>query len=401
MNILIYIPDLKKEHVGGVWQYSAALIKILASDHTNKYFIFHNADNPEILNLVHSFPHLTIVKSSHVHAKSNYAAKVRRNLHKTAARLYMTKTYMQPTLVDLICTQYKIDIIHSPIQYIPLSKTAKLITTLHDVQEIHFPEHFLAEERAYRANAYLDFVRRADAIIVSYGHIKDDLIKYFQVPASKISVILLDMQKLWFERLIGNGIYDIGAMKFPAKFLLYPANVWKHKNHLRLVEAVWLAREKYDVPINLICTGGNKEKCFEEVDLFIKEKKLESNVQFTGAISEEILYTLYKTCRGVVIPTMYEAGSFPLIESIMLNAAVICSNVTSLPDTIGSDEFLFDPTNVEDMAAQMIKLWTDDSFRQRNIANVKQQEQVIRNNHSLEKLQHLYSSLNDQSAEKN
>ena len=73
----------------------------------------------------------------------------------------------------------------------------------------------------------------------------------------------------------------------------------------------------------------------------------------------------------MVIPTLYEAGSGPLYEAMRYSSPVICSNITSLPETIGNDKFIFDPNSVNEMTALIKKMLTDDGFRKENLDNSK------------------------------
>ena len=282
-----------------------------------------------------------------------------------------------------------------PHKYIPHSRKAKLIVTLHDVQELHFPENFSPEERAYRATTYLALLRKADQVIVSYEHIKKDLIKYFNINSKKINVLLLNMINLWIDKFLGKDIVDVTPLGLPESFLLYPANTWLHKNHLRLMYAIAEAKEKHDIKINIVCTG-HKNEHFREIENLVTQLNIADQVFFTGVVEEKVLYSLYKTCRGVIIPTTYEAGSFPLYESILLNIPVVCSNVTSLPETIGQNEFVFDPFKVEEITNLMIKLWNDNIFRAKNEKHVKEWSSTLyTKDNFLSKLTGLYNSLNE------
>lgn len=393
MNILIYIPGLTQEH-GGIKQYSIGLLKLCANDITNNYFIYYNNNDPEVLSAIENNPSLKRIQDSDmIIKKENYIVRKAKGVKNRIIRKFgISNQKDKLPVIDILCIQYQIDIIHCPNQYLPPTKIAKLITTLHDVQEIHFPEYFSAEERANRSNAYLDFLRRADFVIVSYEHVKKDLIKYFNVPKEKISTLLLKMQSLWFERLSEKDIIDLSELGLPEIFLLYPANTWQHKNHLRLIEAVSIAKEKHHVKINLVCTG-HKNEHFEKIEKLLVKLNLQDQVLFTGIVDETALYSLYKTCSAVIIPTAYEAGSFPLYESILMNVPVICSNVTSLPETIGSDEFVFDPFDIEDIAEKMIKIWNDENYKNDNLRQLMAQVKVISENNPLPVLQEIYASL--------
>ena len=122
---------------------------------------------------------------------------------------------------------------------------------------------------------------------------------------------------------------------------------------------------------------------------------LNNQVKFLGLVSEEVLYSLYKNTTGVVIPTLYEAGSFPLIESIYLGRPVICSNVTSLPETIGDPRFMFDPTKINDIQEKVRMLWSDESFALAAAANASNQKRKFDSLNSLNKIKNVYSMLSN------
>ena len=88
-------------------------------------------------------------------------------------------------------------------------------------------------------------------------------------------------------------------------------------------------------------------------------------------LPETELYWLYKNCSLVVVTTLYEAGSFPLLEAMSLNVPVICSSVTSLPETIGDSRFIFDPLNIEQMGELITETLNDEKLRIDNIKNSK------------------------------
>ena len=400
MNILYYIPNLSQDW-GGVRQYAKGVLEIMAKDTDNKYFIYHNNSDAEIGKTLSSNPHLTLVKDSDVRFSSLLLKKsIRQVINFTNIvfqKLYDTKRmrvlFKIPNLfIDAICKQYSIDVIHCPYQFIPKTEKAKLITTLHDVQELHFPEFFTPNARANRAVNYMDYLSRADRVIVSYNHIKDDLIKYFQISEHKIDILLINMNDLWINHFSENDIINVKNITNDDEFLLYPANTWKHKNHLNLVRAIALLRDKFNLNVKIICTG-NKTEHFENINNLVQELNLEKQILFTGIVSEQILYSLYKTCKAAVVPSLYEAGSFPLYESILSDVPVICSNITSLPETISNEECLFNPFDIENIALKIKDIWIDEDFRNKTKENLKIAKTKINSNHPLSVLQDIYKKL--------
>lgn len=262
-----------------------------------------------------------------------------------------------------------IRLLQVPIQYSPLYKiSVPVITTMHDVQEFHFPEFFTASERLHRAINNFKSVSESDHIIVSFEHIKKDLLKYYSVPAEKISVCPPPFSNDWFaakketDWLILEKKYSV--LK---KYILYPAATWTHKNHITLIEA--LSEVKEHIPeINLVCTG-NKTEYYSTIEKKLRELKLESSVKFLGIVPEEDLIGLYKNTELVVIPTLYEAGSGPLYEAMRYEVPVICANTTSLPETIADERFIFDPHDKILLSKLIIKMLSDEKLIKENITN--------------------------------
>jgi glycosyltransferase involved in cell wall biosynthesis len=241
---------------------------------------------------------------------------------------------------------------------------------MHDVQEFHFPEFFTASERLHRAINNFKSVSESDHIIVSFEHIKKDLLKYYSIPTEKISVCPPPFTNDWFttkketEWKILENNYSISK-----KYLLYPAATWPHKNHIRLLAALKMVRE--NIPdINLICTG-NKAEYYSTIQKKIDELNLINSVNFLGIVSEEDLIGLYKNAELVVIPTLYEAGSGPLYEAMRYEIPVICANTTSLPETIVDERFIFDPYNEILLSKLIIEMLSDEKLIRENITNSK------------------------------
>lgn len=261
------------------------------------------------------------------------------------------------------------DVLHIPIQFSPIyGLDIPIITTMHDLQELIMPENFSAGERLHRALNSKKAVDDSDQIIVSFNHVKQDVIKYFNLRDDQISVCPPPFHEEWFVNKSGTASDELKVKyKLEDKFLLYPAATWKHKNHITLFNALKVLKAKNHI-VQLICTGNKTDYCDE---LISSAEKLEivNQVKFLGIVSEEDLVGLYKLTSLVVIPTAYEAGSGPLYEAMRYGVPVICSNVTSLPEAIGSDDFTFNPDDPQRIAELILKGLNDEEFRKRNIGN--------------------------------
>jgi len=272
----------------------------------------------------------------------------------------------------------KIDILHVPIQHSPIYKIkTPLIITMHDIQEYHFPKYFSLLERLRRVIKNNMAIMDSNQIIVSFNHVKNDIVKHFNIEEEKVSICPPPFSDDWFlkkNESDWNEIQKKYALK--RKYILYPAATWVHKNHTKLLEAVKIIKDE-GLEIDLVCTG-NKTAHYKTILKKIEELMLSEVVHFLGIVPEEDLISLYKNTSLVVIPTIYEAGSAPLYEAMRYQVPVICSNVTSLPDTIDNDEFIFNPNSVDEMVSLIKKMLTNEDFRKENLDNSKKRMELLK-----------------------
>lgn len=293
-----------------------------------------------------------------------------------------------------IVKRSKITLLHVPLQYSPIYKTyVPVVTTLHDVQEFHFPEFFTASERLHRAINTFKSVSDSDHIIVSFEHIKKDLIKYYSIPEEKVSVCPPPFADDWFATKKESSWNNL-SMKYSISknILLYPAATWPHKNHIILIEALKKVKENIS-EISLVCTGY-KTNYYSILDQKIKDLNLQESVKFLGIVPEEDLIGLYKNSELVVIPTLYEAGSGPLYEAMRYNTPVICADTTSLPDTIKNKKYVFNPRNVKQLTQLIILLLTNDQEKSNNILNSEQRMKELGKKNYFTSFENVYSIFN-------
>ena len=145
--------------------------------------------------------------------------------------------------------------------------------------------------------------------------------------------------------------------------------------------------------IELVCTG-NKTNYFRNINTLIEEFNLSEIAHFLGIVPEEDLIGLYKNTSLVVIPTLYEAGSGPLYEAMRYKVPVICSNVTSLPETMRNDEFLFNPNDQNEIKEKIIKGLFDEGFKERNLENSKNRMDTLNQSNYYNSFVKVYKHLN-------
>jgi glycosyltransferase involved in cell wall biosynthesis len=368
---------------GGIFTYSIAILKLLlkAEDIHNIVIITSNEVNDKLKEIL---PHPK-VEIQNID-RNDFVIKLR--LYVYFAGLIVISIFKKIIPSTKLCYNFiaianrinpyqkilataDVSVFHLPVQYSPIYKpNIPVIVTMHDLQEYHYPEFFSRLDKLKRRISNYFAIYFSDEVIVSFVHVKTDILKHFKINENKISVCSPPFTESWF---VGSKETEWITLekKYHLKknYILYPAATWKHKNHITLIRVMKNLKNE-GIEIDLVCTG-NKTDYYKNIESLIDELRLSNTIYFLGIVPEEDLIGLYKNTSLVVIPTLYEAGSGPLYEAMRYQVPVICSNVTSLPETISNNDFVFSPTNME-LIIEKIKLGLfDEDYRKRNIQNSK------------------------------
>ncbi|HEX9191005.1 MAG TPA: glycosyltransferase family 1 protein [Candidatus Deferrimicrobiaceae bacterium] len=235
----------------------------------------------------------------------------------------------------------------------------------HDLQHIHLPHFFTPRARREREASYRSFCRQARMVAVSSSWTRNDVIRHYGLPDEKVRVVPL-APLLSAYAIPGAEDFASARRKFslPEGFLFYPAATWAHKNHIGLLEALASLKDGHGLEIPAIFSGSLTEY-FPEIRRRVEELGLSNQVWFLGFVTSLELQCLYRLCRCVVIPTLFEAASFPLWEAFLAGSPAACSNVTSLPEQAGDAALVFDPNDKEGMADAIRRLWIEPTLRER------------------------------------
>ena len=91
---------------------------------------------------------------------------------------------------------------------------------------------------------------------------------------------------------------------------------------------------------------------------------LAGQLVLTGFVPDDDLLALYNLCTAFVFPSLHEGFGLPILEAMACGRAVIAANNSSLPEVLGYEEALFEPNNPEAIAAKLLRVLTDESFRE-------------------------------------
>jgi len=340
------------EPVAGIKRYYESLIKGLASvDDENKYKVIH-------FNLRTTNTNIYTIK------KKNFQFKKipfpRRVIYKITDNIPLNPAFILG----------KIDLIHFTNPYIyKVIKKIKTVVTIHDVAFLIHPEFYyneLIEELKAEIGRAME---RADGIITISENSKRDIIEYYDFPEKMIKVIPLgvDFIEIDIDETLARTRYNLEEPYFLSVSTLQP-----RKNFEGLIRAFRITKNE-GLPHKLVIAGKfgwMYDGIFEEIE----RHSLEDDVIITGAISDELLVSLYMGADIFVYPSFYEGFGLPPLEASFYGVPVICSNVSSIPEVMGDSASYIDPSSDEDIAKAMLTLTGDDErkreLRERGYKNL-------------------------------
>lgn len=230
-----------------------------------------------------------------------------------------------------------------------------------DLQHLHLPQFFSAQERARREAAYRAFCAQAQTVVVASKWVKRDLVARYGIAGERVVVVNVPPVTNAYPELTSEQLALVRSrLGVPDRFIFYPAQTWPHKNHARLVQALGMLRAS-GLRVPLVCTGEPNEQS-AAVAHEVRKAGVQEDVTFLGFVPPRDVEALYRTARALVFPSLFEGWGMPVLEAFRANLPVACSNATSLPDLVGDAAVVFDPLDVTAIAAAIERIWTDDQL---------------------------------------
>jgi glycosyltransferase involved in cell wall biosynthesis len=149
----------------------------------------------------------------------------------------------------------------------------------------------------------------------------------------------------------------------PERYLFYPAQLWPHKNHVRLIQAMGLLKER-GIGVHLVLCGTYsgmiRTAVFKEMMREAHRLHIEKQVQYLGYVPNDDMSALYSEARGLVMPTFFGPTNIPIIEAWLFGCPVLTSDIRGIREQVGDAGVLVHPRSVESIAEGMRRLWEED-----------------------------------------
>ena len=241
------------------------------------------------------------------------------------------------------------DIFYSPYCNIPSGIHIPICTTIHDLVFLDMPIASLVGTHIRNMIYHYSVMRSAKIFTVS------------EFSASRIRTLLRCKKPI----VVGYNALAKNLADFKKEqeknsslnqIILFVGNIKKHKGLQTLLPAFVLARRR-GLNARLVIVGESKN--FRSADKQFSDRLFDAqktgDVQFTGCVSDEELYSLYQKARLLVQPSLYEGFGIPPLEALSFGTHVLISDIPVFREIYdGYPVSYFHAGDKEDLAAKLV-----------------------------------------------
>jgi glycosyltransferase involved in cell wall biosynthesis len=213
-------------------------------------------------------------------------------------------------------------VLYCPTTYLNFKSDKLLnVVSLHDIQEKKYPENFSKDQRIYRDIRVKYTLKNVSRVQVSSRFMANELEAAYNAKSSLLSEISEGVNLQLFRssrvrmKLVGTP---------PKQFTIYVTGRFlAHKNHIEFFEAIDNFRA---IPDLVVVVADIPENLPSEI-----RKILSRNpglvMKLTGNLTDQELVDLYSEANLVLVPSLYESSSLPILEAIACGTSVLASSI--------------------------------------------------------------------------
>ncbi len=279
----------------------------------------------------------------------------------------LAKVWFEQITFPRACRKLGVDLAHVPYFGSPLSPSVPTLVTIHDLIPMLLPEY----RGGFLGRLYTSLVAaaapQAKIILTDSEASKQDILRKLGLGGEQVRVVYLAPAPYFQPAESWQQVVELKQKyNLPENFVLYLGGYDVRKNVSALLYAyTWVSKtlgEQYPLVL-----GGRLPESdsafFPDPRRIARELGIEEFIITPGWIAEEDRPLLYAAAAVFVYPSRYEGFGLPVLEAMACGVPVVTTNAASIPELAGPAAFQLDPNDTRHMAAPIIRLCTEESFR--------------------------------------
>ncbi len=263
--------------------------------------------------------------------------------------------------IESVCRREGVDVVFQHAEWLGSGFELPTLAWLGDFQHRVLPEMF-GRRLAWRREARFQAVLRSATLLYVLSEADKRLGDSFYPRAAAKLRALPFAVGLPDDAFICDPAGTRDKHALPEQFFLLPGQLWRHKNHLAVIEAVARLKAKGTHVTVVSCGNPVDHRDPTHAPLVrrrIAELGIGDQFRLLGLIPRPDVWALARACAAVVNPSLYEGWSTPVEEAKSIGAPLVLSDLRvhreQLPDTAS----FFDPRDPDAIATVLEAAWQD------------------------------------------
>ena len=247
------------------------------------------------------------------------------------------------------------DVFHASVLVRRPPRRARLTATIHDMTAWTMPElHLAANRRA--ESSFAEIARAAARLIAVSQCTKDDAVRVLGLAPDKITVIHSGVADAFFDPP-ADAVKSVRARyRLTRPFVLFVGTIEPRKNVDTLIAAFAGLPKSIRDEYELVVAGPMGWAAPET-------RARLASARYLGYIPEVDLAPLTAAATVFAYPSLYEGFGFPVAQAMAAGAAVITSNVSSLPEIGGDGVLTVDPRSEHELREALSRILLGSDLR--------------------------------------
>jgi glycosyltransferase involved in cell wall biosynthesis len=336
------------DQTDGLYVYSINLLKELATlDKDSLYYILLRSDKDV----------LTFKKYPNVKTK----------VIRTSYNIFWDQIF-----VPLEARRVKADIIFNPKFSLPIFSQRPSVFVLQSSDWYINPKNYKWWDIFYIRLMLPIYSKKAKRLLSISNKIRDDLIKFAHIDPKKITPTYAAPSPHFFEFDDKNKLRSFAKKyKLPERFIVAVARIY-HTGFGSMPEYPggnidgllkgYRLYQKMGGNLPLVVAG-------KDIDKYMRNNNYKTedfdNVFFTGFVPHKEMPLLYNLAEFLVLSTLYESFSFPIVEAMACGCPVIAPSTGACPEVAGGAAILVNPKNYVSIGKAMVKIGNSEDLRKK------------------------------------
>lgn len=224
-----------------------------------------------------------------------------------------------------------------------------------------FPEMSIGGTWDARELSYRRFLQRASYIITGTEVGRAEIGLCYEVDGSRMRLLPHPTPGFALANIPQQETGVGKRLGLPENYLLYPAQFWPHKNHVNLLHALAILRDKHGLQLPLVFAGSEKGNV-DYVKEVAERLNLTHQVFFTGFVTQAELANLYRGAAMLVYASLCGPENLPPLEAFALGCPVVAAEVPGANEQLRDAAVLFKPTDPADITDKIMKVHSDSGL---------------------------------------